>query len=291
MDRATLLAFIGVVVLGGVNGVGIAILNTEVAPLWGATLRFGSAAALLFGIAAARRIVMPRGGALAGSIAYGVLYFGVGFGLIHWALVRTPPGMSQVVLAVIPILALLLAVLHGVERFRWQGLLGAALALAGVSVVFGERLGGAVPAVSLLAILGGAVAIAEGTVAVKRLPGSHPVAGNAVAMAVGAALLLGASLVAREPWSLPDSVAAWGALLYLVAVGSVVVFVLFIFVVIRWTASATSYVWPLLPLVAVPVSAVVLRERVTPLLVVGGALVAAGVYIGAFASPVRRSAR
>lgn len=291
MDRATLLAFLGVVVLGGVNGVGVAILNTEVAPLWGAAIRFGAAAVLLFGVVAARRIPMPRGAALAGSLAYGVLYFGVGFGLIHWALVEAPPGMSQVVLAVIPILALLLAVLHGVERFRWRGLLGALLALAGVSVVFGERLGGAIPMVSLLAILGGALGIAEGTVAVKRLPGSHPVAGNAVAMAVGGALLLGASLVTREPWALPETIAAWAALLYLVAVGSVVVFVLFIYVVRRWTASATSYVWPLLPFVAVPVSAVVLRERVTPLLVVGGALVAAGVYIGAFASQAERPAR
>ena len=290
MDRATLLAFVGVVVLGGVNGVGIAILNAEVAPLWGATLRFASAAALLFGVVALRGMAMPRGEALAGSILYGVLAFGVGFGLIHWALVEAPPGMSQVVLAVVPMLALLLAVVHGVEPYRWQGLMGAALALAGVSVVFGERLGG-VPVGILLAILAGAAAIAEGTVVVKRLPGSHPVAGNAVAMAVGATLLFGASLATREAWSLPDSPAAWGSLVYLVVVGSVVVFVLFLFVVARWTASATSYVWPLLPFVAVPVSAVLLRERVTPLLIVGGALVVAGVYIGAFAPAFGRLAR
>ena len=116
-------------------------------------------------------------------------------------------------------------------------------------------------------------------------------AGNAVAMAVGATLLFGASLATREAWSLPDSPAAWGSLVYLVVVGSVVVFVLFLFVVARWTASATSYVWPLLPFVAVPVSAVLLRERVTPLLIVGGALVVAGVYIGAFAPAFGRLAR
>jgi drug/metabolite transporter (DMT)-like permease len=206
-------------------------------------------------------------------------------------LVQAPPGLSQIVLAIIPIVALLLAVLHGAEAFRWRGLLGALLALAGVAVVFGERLGGAVPVVSLLAILVGAVAIAEGTVVVKLLPGGHPVAGSAVAMAVGTTLLLVVSLVIGERWSLPASAAAWWALLYLVIFGSVVVFVLFLLVVTRWTASATSYVWPLLPLVAVPVSAVVLRERVTVLLLLGGALVAAGVYMGAFASPRGRDTR
>lgn len=291
MDQATLLAFVGVVVFGGVNGVGIAILNADVAPLWGAALRFGAAATLLFAIVVVRRILLPRGPALVGSLAYGVLYFGLGFGLIHWALVEAPPGMSQVVLAVVPLLALLLAVAHRIERFQLQGLAGSVLALAGVMVVFGERLGSALPVVVVLAILAGAVAIAEGTVAVKRFPRSHPVAGNAIAMAVGAALHLGASVLLGERWLLPAEAVSWLSLAYLVVIGSVVVFVLFLYVVGRWTASATSYVWPLLPLVAVPVSAVLLDERVTPLLLAGGALVVFGVYIGAFAPPIARLAR
>lgn len=291
MDRTTLLAFAGVVVFGGLNGVGVGVLNEEVAPLWGAAVRFSSAAVLLFAITALGRIELPRGRALVGSIIYGLLYFGIGFGLIHWALVDAPPGMTQVILAVVPLIALLLAVAHGIERFRWQGLAGALLALVGVAIVFGERLGEALPPVLLLAILAGAAAIAEGTVVAKRFPGSHPVAGNAVAMAVGGGLLFAASAVAGEPWQLPASATVWLALAYLVVIGSVVVFVLFLFIVSRWTASATSYVWPMLPLVAVPVSAVVLRERVTPLLLVGGAFVVAGVYLGAFAPPIRRPDR
>lgn len=287
MDRATLFAFIGVVVLGGLNGVGVAIVNEEIAPLWGAALRFGSASVLLFAIGAARRIGLPRGSALAGSLAYGVLYFGIGFGLIHWALVDAPPGMTQVVLAVVPLAALLLAVAHRTEPLRWQGLAGALLAVVGVAFVFGERLGTALAGVVLLAILGGALGIAEGTVVAKRLPGSHPVPGNAIAMAVGALLLVVASSVLAEPWTLLESAGAWLWFAYLVIIGSVVVFVLFLHVVSRWSASATSYVWPLLPLVAIPFSAVVTREPVTPRLLVGGMLVLVGVYLGAFAPASR----
>ncbi|HET9416161.1 MAG TPA: DMT family transporter [Candidatus Limnocylindria bacterium] len=287
MDRATLLAFAGVVLLGGLNGVGVAIVNEEIAPLWGAALRFGSASAILFAIAAARRIGLPRGSALLGSLAYGVLYFGIGFGLIHWALVDAPPGMTQVVLAVVPLAALLLAVAHHTEPLGWRPLIGAVLAVLGVAFVFGERLGSALPAAVLLAILGGALGIAYGTVVAKRFPGSHPVAGNAVAMGVGSALILGASMVVSEPWTLLDSTGAWLWFGYLVVIGSVVVFVLFLYVVGRWTASATSYVWPLLPLVAIPFSALVTRESVTPRLVVGGAFVLAGVYLGAFAPAAR----
>ena len=287
MDRATLLAFVGVVIFGGVNGVGVAFINEEIAPLWGAALRFGSASALLFAIGAARRIGLPRGGALVGSLAYGTLYFGIGFGLIHWALVDAPPGMTQVVLAVVPLAALLLAVAHRTERFRWQGFGGAMLALVGVAFVFGERLGSVLPGVVLLAILVGALAIAEGTVVAKQFPGSHPIAGNAIAMAVGAVLLIVASALASEHWTLVDSVGAWLWFAYLVIVGSVVVFVLFLFVVRRWTASATSYVWPMLPLVAIPFSALVTHEPITPRLLVGGAFVLVGVYLGALAPALR----
>jgi drug/metabolite transporter (DMT)-like permease len=286
--RATLLAFVGVIVFGGVNGVGIRIINQELAPFWGAALRFAAAAIILFAIVAARGIPTPRGAALVGSVSYGVLYFGIGFGLIHWALADAPPGMTQVVLAVVPLLAFLLAVAYRVEPFRWQGLAGALLALVGVMVVFGERLGTTLPAVVLVAILAGATAIAGGTVAVKRFPGSHPAAGNAVAMAVGASLLFVASLLAAEPWIVPNSAATWISMLYLVAVGSVVVFVLFLYVVARWTASATSYVWPLFPVVAVPFSALVVGEPITPLLLIGGALVVLGVYVGAFAPAINR---
>jgi drug/metabolite transporter (DMT)-like permease len=287
MDRTTLLAFVGVVLLGGLNGVGVAIVNEEIAPVWGAALRFGSASAMLFAIAAARRIGLPRGSALVGSLAYGVLYFGIGFGLIHWALVDAPPGMTQVVLAVVPLAALLLGVAHRTEPFGWRALAGAVLAVLGVAFVFGERLGTALPAVVLLAILGGALGIAYGTVVAKRLPGSHPVAGNAVAMGIGAVLLVMASLLLGERWTLLDSAGTWLWFAYLVVIGSVVVFVLFLYVVSRWTASATSYVWPLLPLVAIPFSALVTREPVTPRLVVGGALVLVGVYLGAFAPALR----
>ena len=287
MDRAALLAFAGVVIFGGLNGVGVAIVNEEIAPLWGAALRFGSASGLLFAICAARRIALPRGSALAGSLAYGALYFGIGFGLIHWALVDAPPGMTQVVLAVVPLAAFLLAVAHRTERFRWQSLAGALLAVVGVAFVFGERLGTALPGVVLLAILVGALGIAEGTVVAKRLPGSHPVAGNAISMGVGAALLVVASIGVGEPWTVFDSARTWLWFAYLVVIGSVVVFVLFLFVVGRWTASASSYVWPLLPLVAIPFSALVTREPVTPRLLVGAAFVLAGVYLGAFAPAVR----
>lgn len=286
--QATIMAFIAMVVLGGANGVAIRVSNQELAPFWGATVRFGLASAVLFAIVALGRIPLPRGRALTGSLIYGVLTFGTAFALVYWALVDAPAGLGQVILALVPLLTLILAVSQGLERFHWQGVAGALLALLGIAVVFGDRIGTAVPVVSMLAILAAAVCLAEGSVAVKRFPRSHPVANNAVAMGIGALVLIVVSLIAGEPRVLPSSPQTWLAIGHLVVIGSVVVFVLFLYVIERWTASATSYVLLLMPLVAVPFSALVLDERITLAFLFGGILVLAGVYVGAFAPSLSR---
>jgi hypothetical protein len=66
-----------------------------------------------------------------------------------------------------------------------------------------------------------------------------------------------------------------------VVLGSIVLFVTYHFVLRRWTASGTSYVFVLFPVVAVAFAALFQDERITLGLVVGGLLVIAGVYVGA----------
>ncbi len=72
------------------------------------------------------------------------------------------------------------------------------------------------------------------------------------------------------------------AFLYLVA-ATVGLFVLILFVVQRWTASATAYVFVLMPVVAIALGALVADEAITVTTVVGAAVVCAGVYVGALA--------
>jgi drug/metabolite transporter (DMT)-like permease len=59
------------------------------------------------------------------------------------------------------------------------------------------------PLLSVLAVLGGAICLAQALVLVRRFPRVHPVTMNAVGMTAGAAVLLAASLVADEPIVLP----------------------------------------------------------------------------------------
>jgi len=283
--RATLMAFVGTVLLGGLNGTSIKVVNGELAPLWGATLRFGLAALVLFGLVLVRRVALPRGRALLGSMLYGVFAFGVSFALISVSVNQAGPGTAQVLLALVPLLTLLLAVAQGLERFRLQSLAGSLLAVGGIAIVFVDKLGHGL-SLALLAVLVAAVFIAEANVVVKRVPRVSPIANNAVGMGTGALLLILLSLAAGERWQVPAQLSTVVALSYLVLVGSVVVFTLFLYVIGRWTASTTSYSFLLMPLVAVIASSVVTGEPITPLLIVGGVLVLIGVYVGAFAPSV-----
>jgi len=280
-DRAVVAAFAGVSVLAGGNAVGIRFSNRELAPLWGAGLRFALAALLLLAVVAALRLAVPRGRALAGAALFGALNFGAAFALAYYALVRLHAGFGQIVLALVPLLTLLLAVAWRQERPRLVAVAGALLALAGVAVMSQRPLQEDVPALSLLAAVGSALCVAQAAVLVRRIPPVHPVTMNAVGMSAGAALLLLGALVAREPLAFPDRGATWLAIAYLVVVGSGVVFILYLFLLGRWSASRAAYTFVVIPVVTVALSAWLDDEPVGLPLLFGGVLVLAGVYVGA----------
>ncbi|MFD9030687.1 DMT family transporter [Streptomyces sp. NPDC059567] len=280
-DRVTLAVFLTVAVLAGGNAVGVRFSNRELDPLWGAAVRFGAASLLLLAVMAVRRLEFPRGRALAGAILFGVLNFGVTFALAYYALVRIHAGLGQTILSLVPLATLLLAVAQRLERFRRMAAVGTVFATAGVAVISHASLDGGVPVPSLLAILGSMLAFAQATVLVRRLPKVHAVTMNAVGMTAASVLLFAGSLAAGDTWRLPDRAATWWALAYLVVAGSVLTFVLFLFVVHRWDASRAAYVFVVIPIVTILVSAWLDDERLTASLLIGTPLILTGVYLGA----------
>jgi drug/metabolite transporter (DMT)-like permease len=276
----TLLAFVVVTVLLGMNFVAVRFSNAELPPFWGAFLRFAVASVILFGIVGWRRLALPRGRGLTAAVIFGVLIFGLTYALMYWALLTVPSGMAAVVFAMLPLITLLLAAAVREERLTWRGVAGGLLGVAGLALAFRDQLQAAAPVAGLVAVLLAVIGAAIATIAVKRFPRSHPVSTNAVAMAVGAALLFVTSLAARETWVLPSLPATWTALAYLIT-SAIVAFVLMVWILTRWSASAVTYSSVLQPLVTVIGASLLAGEVVTPLFLVGGALVLGGVYVGA----------
>jgi drug/metabolite transporter (DMT)-like permease len=284
-DLTTLIAFLFVVIIGGSNAVAVRFSNLELPPFWGAAVRFAGAALIFWVIVFVRRIEAPRGKSLVGAVIFGLLAVGFSYAFLYYGLLRVQAGLTMVVMAFTPLMTLFLAAAHGLEKFRWRGLAGALIALIGIVLGVTGSLSGEIPLLSLLAITAGALCLAEGNVVFKLIPKSHPVATNAVAVSTGAVFLTLLSLVVGEVWVLPEAGNALWAVLYLVIIGSGVLFYLYLFVLKRWTASATSYSFLLFPVSTIIIAALLAGEAVSLSFIIGGLMVMAGVWLGAFSKP------
>jgi drug/metabolite transporter (DMT)-like permease len=287
-DPLTLLAFVTVVLIVAANVVAVRFTNREVPPFWGAGTRFALASAILFAWVVARRLPLPRGRALAGTLFYGLLQFALAIAMVYVSLLRVPAGLASVIYATMPLFTIAFAALARLETLRLRGVAGALLALVGIALAFGERAGRDVPPAYFLAAVAAAASFALGPVVAKRFPSVHLIVMNAVGMLAGALVLLGVSLALGEPVVLPQQPATWAAYAFLVLAGSAWLFPLILFTVRRWTATAVSHHTVLSPPVSIGLSAWLLGEPVTGGLLLGSLLVIAGVYIGVLA-PARRS--
>ena len=183
-----------------------------------------------------------------------------------------PAGIAAVVMAVGPLLVLLLAVAHRLERLGVRALAGALVALAGSALMFVQP-GDASFGWSSFALLGLASLAASESVVVSKLVGpQHPVVMNFVGMTAGAAVLLVVAATAGESLVLPEEAKTQVAVLYLVA-ATVGLFLAVLFVVQRWRASAASYIFVSMPVVAIVLGALILDERITLTTVLGAAIV------------------
>ncbi|MFZ2098062.1 MAG: EamA family transporter [Anaerolineales bacterium] len=278
--RSVLVAFGLVVLFTGINAIAVKYSEAEIPPFFGAAIRFAVAAIILFALVLVLRLPLPRGRNFVGAMIFGVLGSGISRALLYIALERLQAGLSMVLLALVPLLTFLLACIHKQETFRWKSLAGSFLAVGGIGVIVGGQLSTNLPVLPVLAVVGAAVCFAEATVVIKAFPQSHPITTNAIALSTGSVFLFILSALTRETPTLPSLATTWEALIYLILLGSVATFVLTVYVIKNWTASASSYQFVLFPIITIVLGAWLAHETMSKIVVIGGILVLAGVYIG-----------
>jgi uncharacterized membrane protein YdcZ (DUF606 family) len=136
-----------------------------------------------------------------GTVIYGSLSIGASYAFLYWGLLKIPASLTMIILSVGPLLTMVFATAHRLERFRWSGLVGALTALAGIILAVGGELGSSIPLFSLLAVLAGAACIAEASVLYKLFPKSDPLATNAIGTTTGSILLILVSWLQEKPGS------------------------------------------------------------------------------------------
>lgn len=278
-------AFAVMVLIAGLNFPAVRFSNRELAPFYGAGIRFLAAALLFYAFVVWRGIALPTREQMKGTVLYGVLNFAASYAFAYVALVSLPSGVAAVILGSVPVITLLLAAGQGVERFRLRGLIGAIIAVAGIVVLVGAPSKVHVSVGAVLFMLGAALSGSESSIVIKKYPTGDPMATNAVGMAVGGILLLVLSAVFGERWSVPANWTTWASLVYLVLFGSIGLFGLFLYALKRGTATRVSYMFVLTPIIASPSGAALAGESVTLAMIVGGIIVLLGVYLGALSGP------
>lgn len=279
--NTTVLAFAVFVLAAGGAAVALRRVYVELPPFWAGGARFLTGALVLWVLAYIRGIPLPKGRALAGAVLFGVLTVGLAFALAGWGLVETPASRFQILMSTVPLLTMFLASAHGLEAVTGRGVLGSLLAVAGIAVTMGLAGSAELSLPHVAAVLLASVFIAEGGVLIKKFPANPPIMTNAIGMTVGGLILLAVSLIAGESWTIPTQPTTWIAFLYLVFIMSVIAFLLYMFVLSRWTASMTSYGFVLVPLVTIVVAATLAGEVISPNFLIGAGLVLAGVFVGA----------
>lgn len=281
LNGKTYPAFMAAVLIGGTNFVAVTFSNQQLPPFFGAALRFTLASMVFFLIIAARRVSLPDLRSSAGAALYGLFGFGTSYALLYYSLVELPAGIVSVIMATVPMFTLVLAVMLGQERFTVRGIVGSLLAVAGIVVLSLGTLDGDLNPSYLVASLFAAISASASSVVAKELPDVRPINMNAIGMASGAILLAAGSLLFGEAWRINLPTQSWLAVGWLVFFGSVGLFQLFLYVIKRWTASATSYAITAMPVVAVTLGALLLDQAVTVEMILGGVLVIVAVVIGA----------
>ena len=252
-----------------------------VPPFLGAGLRFSLAALILWGLVFAAGLsprLTPRGRRAA--LTAGVLGFGICYSLVYWAETKVASGLVAVLCAVAPLItALLTAFVSRTETLTRRKAAGIVTGIAGVIVLFWPQ-GGVASADSLglLAAFVSSVGAAGNLVAQSHwwMKDDARVV-NAWSMTLGAALILGLSLIFERGAAVTWTPANVGAIFYLAILGTVVAFLSYYKLIHALPATQVSMITLIFPVVAILLGWVVLGERLNANAGIGIALIMGGV--------------
>ncbi|MGH7558709.1 MAG: DMT family transporter [Gemmatimonadota bacterium] len=257
---------------------------SDLPPFLAAGVRFVIAAAILAGLAGARRVPFPRSrDAHVLLLGVGLSSFGLSYGIVYWAEQFIPSGLTAVLFATLPFFTLLIAhVALPTERMTGRRIAGVMIGFLGVLLVFRGDLSVEHPrgAVAAAVLLLSPLASAAANVGVKRWGMDiHPYQLSILPMIYGALALLGTSLAVEDVSAAAWTPVAIGSVVYLALFGSAFAFVGYytlLRVVAVTTLNLISYVFPI---VAVVLGYLVLGESMDSLTLAGAALVLTGIAV------------
>jgi drug/metabolite transporter (DMT)-like permease len=245
--------------------------------------RVGLAGITLFLIALLRREKLPswRAPVWRWLWAMGLLNSVVPYTLITWGETRVSSGLAAILVGAMPIFTVLLA--HWLtqdEKITPLKAVGIALGFCGVVILFLPDVvtGATFNLVGGLAILLAAVSYAFASIqARKHLKGFPHVSVALGQMITASAILIPASFLLDQPWTLTPTMPSLVSLLILAVVGTALAYLMYYWLIEHVGATRTSLVTYISPVIAVFLGALVLNETLHWTTFAGLLLIVAGV--------------
>jgi drug/metabolite transporter (DMT)-like permease len=281
-SRVDWLIFLALGVMWGSSYLFIKIAVDDFGTFTLVALRLAIGAALLWAVLRFAGQRLPRERRVYGHLlVMAMVNIAIPFLLITWAERSVESALAAVLTSLVPLFVVVLAPLfiHD-EPLRVNGIVGLAVGFIGVVVLTSRELNGTGDLVSDLALVGSSVSYAAGAVYSRRNVRGLPPLIPAVFQVTFAMLITGlVALLVEQPWNARPDVSAVFAILWLGVLGSGVAYLAFFRLLARWGATRTSLVAYVLPVVGIVLGFVVLQEPIDARMLLGTALIIAGVAL------------
>jgi drug/metabolite transporter (DMT)-like permease len=202
------------------------------------------------------------------QIVPGLCMITFGTGIVGWAVKFIPSGLAALICSMIPILTIVLNLTLKKKKINWQILAGMVLGFTGVLLIFGDNLEfvhDAEGLTGIVVVLVSCVSWCLGGMYTQTYKSESSAFFNAgLQMLTGGIGLFGLSLLS-EDWSRIPTMNSTSllALLYLIAFGSILAFVSYLYAMSKLPAGLVSVYAYINPLVAILLGLVVLHEHVS----------------------------
>jgi len=285
--RAAWAALLVVWFVWGSTFVAIRVGVESIPPLVMASVRYLVAGAILFPVArmtappAVRASDRPGIRQWLGMSVVGTMLLAFGNGAACYAEQTLPAGFTALLIATVPFWMVLADRVINRRAVGWPGWLALLVGAAGVAIL--ARPHGAGAALPTLVVLGGSLSWGTGSVLAGRLPApARPLLGSSMEMLTGGAVLAGLAAATGELARFdPAQVSgrSWLALGYLIVPGSLLAMTCYVIALRRLPTTAVSTYAYVNPVVAVGLGALLLRENLTPVTLLGGGVVLVSVAL------------
>lgn len=292
----TVLAYLGCALIWSTTwfAIRVCIAPGGYPPFAGAAIRFVVAVAVLGALTALNLVGRgPAGWRPRGWVAAAGVLCGLAYALVYASETRITGGVAAVIFGTLPLVTALTTFVTGLERPRASFLAGSVVALAGIVILYGDRMQASSSQGVGVALVFGSVWFTSfyNLILKQRASGTDPLATNLPFLGAAALTLSVFALVSeRQPPPWPPPVRPTLALLYLAIFGSVVAFSLYFYLLRHMTLTAVSTLLFVEPVLALLIDALWEREiQLGPRAYAGAALTLVGVAI-TFVLPKRVAA-